>query len=184
MNETKPNFAELARDAFPGWTVDVVETIASIGERGYEHGLAGWYKEGDYSSDADYCYGVGAEIQRLEDEHGIDDGAVHDFFVECHGQGLEAHERECQDPACCTDKPRIELDNLDREDESVLVTMACPDARKIGREMQGPSDARWETSRDDPNFAYAVVSDRPDLVQVLIGEGYIVETADYVAPSH
>lgn len=103
MDKTTPNFEELAREAFPGVNEDTLARIAAIGERGYTYGLAGWYKDLDFGSDADYCYGIGAEIKRFEDALDIDDGAVHDFFVDQHGEGLLVHERDCADPACCHD---------------------------------------------------------------------------------
>ena len=192
--EKKPDFDKLAREAFPRWTDDVLEAIAYIGERGYTFGLSGWYKEGDYGSDADYVYGVGAMVQKLEAQLGVDDGAIHDFFVECHGEGLNVHARECDDRECCPadesddetdseDRPEIKLDNLDRDDGSVLVTMSCPNAGQIARDRQSIGDSRWEAPRDDPDFAYAVISDAPDLVAQLERDRYDVKTDEYAPMS-
>jgi len=47
-------------------------------------GKAGYYPDGDYSSDADWCYGIGAEIQALETALDIDDGTIGDLYSESH----------------------------------------------------------------------------------------------------
>jgi len=193
-NEVKPNFDKLAREAFPDLNHETIDKIAFIGERGYTFGSWGWYKEGEYGSDADYCNGIGARIQRLESELSVDDGSIHDFFVECHGNGLIMHSRVCNDPDCCPanesddeqegeDRPKIKLDDMDRDDGSVLVTMACRDAGRIVKDRQSIQGSLWEAAREDPDFAYAVISDAPDLVSQLESEGYDVKTDEYTPMS-
>lgn len=55
---------------------------------GYEHGVKGYYPDGDYSSDADWCYGTGDAINKLETELGIDDGEIMNLYTEAHAKGL------------------------------------------------------------------------------------------------
>lgn len=61
---------------------------------GYSHGKAGLYPDGDFSSDADWCYGVGARIQELEAELDIDDSSIFDLYSEAHGEGLAEFRKE------------------------------------------------------------------------------------------
>lgn len=51
---------------------------------GAQHGRAGYYPDDDFSSDADWCYGIGAEINALETSLGIDDDSVMDLYREAH----------------------------------------------------------------------------------------------------
>ncbi len=62
--------------------------LQDIWEVGYDHGHRGYYPDGDYSSDADWCYGTGAAIGGLETRLGIDDGSVFDLYTQGHGEGL------------------------------------------------------------------------------------------------
>lgn len=68
---------------------EMADRIFQVQTRGFAHGVRGWYFNGDYSSDADWCYGVGAEIQRIEDSLGIEDGGVFEFYSEAHSRGLK-----------------------------------------------------------------------------------------------
>lgn len=64
---------------------------------GWAHGLAGYYPDGDYSSDADWCYGTGAEIHRLEES--LDDemmGDVFKLYTDAHAEGLAERERRAE----------------------------------------------------------------------------------------
>jgi hypothetical protein len=61
-----------------------VDRIRAVQIRGARHGKAGMYPDGDYSSDADWCYGVGAEINAIETALGIDDSMVFDLYAAAH----------------------------------------------------------------------------------------------------
>ena len=76
-----------------------VETL-DICEAGYSFGLQGMYPDGEFGSDADFCYGTGDAIKELEfrlENAGlnIDDGPVFELFREAHSAGL-AHFEETQ----------------------------------------------------------------------------------------
>lgn len=171
-----------AQEAFPGCMDDVLEQLVSIGLRGYEQGRAGWYKEGDFSSDADFCYGVGAEIAKVEEALGTADDAVSAFYQRAHSEGLAAHSETCMDHACCP-WPKLVLDNQGDDEGTVLVSMEGPNAGGIAKHLQSVADARWEGTGEGSTFAYACVSDRPDLEEVLKREGYALETSCYAPPS-
>lgn len=66
--------------------------ILDLCEAGYAWGLEGYWPEGDYSSDADWCYGPGESIQKIELRLDIDDGSVFDKFQEAHSTGLSERE--------------------------------------------------------------------------------------------
>jgi hypothetical protein len=51
---------------------------------GAQHGKDGMYPDGEFGSDADWVYGIGATIQALETELDIDDGAVFELYREAH----------------------------------------------------------------------------------------------------
>ena len=61
-----------------------LDRIRAVQIAGARHGKAGFYPDGDFSSDADWCYGIGAEINALETALNIDDGAVMDLYVAAH----------------------------------------------------------------------------------------------------
>ncbi len=61
-----------------------LDRIRAVQIAGARHGKAGMYPDGDYSSDADWCNGVGAEIQALETALDIDDGSVGDLYRDAH----------------------------------------------------------------------------------------------------
>jgi hypothetical protein len=182
VQDDESDLKTLALDAFPDLDEETLERLVSVGRRGYSLGLAGFYKEGDFSSDADYCYGVGAEIQALEEDLEVDDAAVFDFFRDRHGEGLTEHERVCIGRGCCA-RPLVELDNQGDDDGSVMLTMACKDARQIVRYLPNPADGRWECRAESPDYAYAIVSDAPGLMATLEREGYELNTDAYVPPS-
>lgn len=79
-----------------GCSDEQAERLFEIQETGERHGRNGWYPDGDYSSDADWCYGVGARIQKLEEELGIDDNSVFDVYMDAHQEALPEPE-PCQD---------------------------------------------------------------------------------------
>lgn len=68
----------------PQCTPDLLERLRAVQIAGARHGKLGWYPNGDFSSDADWCYGVGAEIQALETALDIDDGSVMDLYTDAH----------------------------------------------------------------------------------------------------
>ncbi len=51
---------------------------------GARHGKAGYYPDSEFGSDADWCNGVGYEINALETELDIDDGSVFELYSEAH----------------------------------------------------------------------------------------------------
>ena len=66
-----------------GPTTEQLEAVQAAGKR---HGEKGWYGDSDFSSDADWCYGIGAEIQRLEQKLDIDDDSVYRLYADAHGE--------------------------------------------------------------------------------------------------
>ena len=68
-----------------------IDRLMQIQATGNRHGSLGWYPDGEFASDADWCYGVGADIRALEDALGIDDGAVFDLYSDAHSEALERH---------------------------------------------------------------------------------------------
>jgi hypothetical protein len=74
--------------------------------------------------------------------------------------------------------PEVKLDNMDRDDGSVLVT--CED-RKVKEEHQSIAGSNWEAP-NDMSGAYAIISDEPGLVAKLEKEGYQVLQAEYCEP--
>lgn len=61
---------------------EMAQRIADVQAAGQRHGKAGWYPDGDFSSDADWCYGAGAEIQAICDRLDVDDNSVFDVYYE------------------------------------------------------------------------------------------------------
>lgn len=76
-----------------GCDFELAKRIFAIREAGYRHGARGWYPNGDFSSDADWVYGVGSEIQKVEEALGIDDDSVFDEYLEAHSDGLKVYDR-------------------------------------------------------------------------------------------
>ncbi len=74
--------------------------------------------------------------------------------------------------------PEIKLDNMDRDDGSVLVT--CDDS-SVKEEHHSVSGSNWEAP-GDMSGAYAVITDEPDLVAKLEKEGYNVDAGEYCEP--
>jgi len=70
-------------------TDDQADRIEAVQDAGKRHGQAGYYPDGDFSSDADWCYGVGAEIDRLETELDVDDGSIGYLYQEAHGEHFQ-----------------------------------------------------------------------------------------------
>ncbi len=69
-----------------------LERLMAVQQTGLEHGRQGWYPDSDYSSDADWCYGIGSEIAELERELQDEGGSVFDLYCEAHGQGLNDYD--------------------------------------------------------------------------------------------
>lgn len=63
---------------------ELLDRLRMLQVAGCQHGKAGYYPEGDFSSDADWCYGPGAEIDRLESQLDIEDGQVFDLYCDAH----------------------------------------------------------------------------------------------------
>jgi hypothetical protein len=84
----RPGIEASLRGKFSELPPDAVDTIVDIAEAGYRHGLEGFYFHGHYSSDADWVYGIGDTINRLETRLGFDSGEVFDVYTGQHGEGL------------------------------------------------------------------------------------------------
>ena len=61
-----------------------LDRISAVQIAGAQHGRAGLYPDGDFSSDADWCYGIGREIRDLEEALDIDDGSIGDLYSNAH----------------------------------------------------------------------------------------------------
>jgi hypothetical protein len=68
--------------------ITTLNEIIDLCNRGYEWGRKGYWPDLDYSSDADWCYGPGANIQKLEGKLDIDDAWIFEQFINAHGCGL------------------------------------------------------------------------------------------------
>jgi succinate dehydrogenase/fumarate reductase flavoprotein subunit len=69
---------------------------------------------------------------------------------------------------------RIKIDNMgDETGGTVLVTT---ENAEEAREDQTVHGSRWEFDND---FAYAIISEEPDLVQKLTNQGYEVDDSEY-----
>lgn len=77
---------EPVRDAVgnPQDSEQIVRRLFRLQLAGREHGRQGFYPEGDFSSDADWVNGVGAQIARLESLLEIEDGQAFDLYSEAH----------------------------------------------------------------------------------------------------
>jgi len=76
------------------------------------------------------------------------------------------------------DAPKIKLDNMDREDGTVLITCDDSDIKEERKSIQG---SNWEAP-SDMSGAYAMIVDIPDLVATLEKEGYDVDSSEYCPP--
>jgi hypothetical protein len=63
-----------------------LDTLEAIQQAGANDGEDGYYPDGDFSSDADWCNGIGELINWFERELDIDDGAVFDLYSEAHSE--------------------------------------------------------------------------------------------------
>lgn len=70
---------------------------------------------------------------------------------------------------------KISLDNLDHEDG--MVTVFCVD-REAAIHDQSIEGSRWEAP-GDLDVAYAIICDRPGLVEALEADGYEVDVTEY-----
>lgn len=61
-----------------------VDRLRAVQIAGARHGKAGYYPDGDFSSDADWAYGVGAEITALEAALECDGGEVFELYIDAH----------------------------------------------------------------------------------------------------
>jgi hypothetical protein len=74
--------------------------------------------------------------------------------------------------------PEVKLDNMDRDDGTVLVT--CEDS-DVAEEHHSIAGSNWEAP-SDMTGAYAIISDSPNLVAELEKEGYDVDSGEYSPP--
>lgn len=74
----------------------------------------------------------------------------------------------------------VVLDNQGEAD-MVTATVVGPGAGTWAKDDQTIDGSRWET--EGPNWAYAILLDRPGLVASLEREGYILDDAAYCPPS-
>lgn len=72
-------------------TEEQANRILQIQEVGKRHGTKGWYRDSDFSSDADWCNGVGAEIFKLGIELGVND-ELFDIYSAAHGHSLRLNQ--------------------------------------------------------------------------------------------
>lgn len=78
-----------------------LDTLEAIQAAAKDHGEQGFYPDGDFSSDADWCYGVGDLINRLEAELEIDDGSIFELYQEIHSENFEdgtINPEDCDEP--------------------------------------------------------------------------------------
>ena len=80
-DEIVQHFGELTPD-------EIVTQILEIQAAGKAHGEAGYYPDGDFSSDADWCNGVGKTIRDLEELTGSDCGDVFEIYYQAHAEAL------------------------------------------------------------------------------------------------
>lgn len=73
----------------PQLTETHLDTLEAIQAAGADHGRQGFYPDSDFGSDADWCYGVGELINRLETELDIDDGSVFELYSEAHSESFQ-----------------------------------------------------------------------------------------------
>lgn len=78
---------------FPELGPELLGLILDLLRGAYFMGLQGWYKDLDYSSDANYCNGPARTMAQLEANHGIDAQTLFELFSEAHGQGLADEHR-------------------------------------------------------------------------------------------
>lgn len=97
----RPGTEARIRAEFKDLSEDDIERIVGFAKAGYAHGLQGFYPDGDYSSDADWCHGVGDDINKFEGKHGYDAGEAFDVYCEAHGEGLYDGGHENADDEGC-----------------------------------------------------------------------------------
>lgn len=73
---------------------------------------------------------------------------------------------------------KIALDNMDKDDGTV--TVYCDD-QQAAIDDQSIEGSMWEAP-GDLDVAYAVICDRPGLVEALEADGYEVDTSEYSPP--
>ena len=71
----------------------------------------------------------------------------------------------------------LSLDNLDKEDGTVLVVISGEGAADFANMDQTIMGSNWETDGDD--LAYAIIDDHPALIKILEKEGYSLNTDEY-----
>lgn len=152
---------------------DMAETIMGIQQAGLDHGEAGYYPDGDFSSDADWVYGVGEKIRRAEFALDDDSGDVFDLYREAHSEGLARKDRLV-----------VKLSDLDDypHGDVVLAEVSGPGAHAWADSDQSIGGSSWETPSDMPDMAYAMPCNHAGLVAELRKEGYRLDLSEYSEP--
>lgn len=78
-----------------------LDRLMAVQFAGMGHGANGWYPDGEFASDADWVYGVGADIQALEELLQDDFGSVFSLYSEAHTEALGTNisdQTYCFDP--------------------------------------------------------------------------------------
>lgn len=75
-------------DQFPGHTYGDLSRVAALEDRGYCAGLQGWYPNGDFSSDADFCYGPAQEMEALAELFDVESDEFFELYSKAHAEGL------------------------------------------------------------------------------------------------
>lgn len=68
--------------------------LQALYQVGFNHGALGFYPDGDFASDCDFCNGIALDIQRLETILQVDDNEIFDIYQEGHSKGLEQYQEE------------------------------------------------------------------------------------------
>lgn len=74
----------------------------------------------------------------------------------------------------------VSLDNMDQDEDSVVAMVQGPGASAWAKDDQSIAGSRWES--DGPDFAYAILSDHPGLLDELKSEGYELDLDSYSPP--
>lgn len=83
--KTKSQIAEYFDSNSGPATQEQINRIRAVQIAGARHGKAGYYPDGQWAEDADWCNGVGAEINALEAQLEIDDDSVLELYTDAHG---------------------------------------------------------------------------------------------------
>ncbi len=165
--------------AFAPCTDQQVQDLLSLQAAGKAHGEAGFYPDGDYSSDADWVNGPGALIGRLAEALDVDDGSVFAVYADSHDQAFyEMTTRK--------DRLTVKLSNSESEDAQVggwvMAEIEGDFAHEWAESDGSIGGSSWETASDMPDFAYAMPCNHAGLVEELRKEGYVLDLSEYLTP--